>query len=441
VSYQRPNQRTGHDIGLTVDIDAGVSIESIACPTHAIDVQRTTGNKARVKLASRHEIPNKDFVLRYTVAGDAVKCALLTTRSQGTGYFTLMLVPPRNLERLERGPVEMVFVLDRSGSMNGKPIEQARAAIERGIRHMRPDDTFQIIDFAENVSKLGNRPISATDRNIREGLSYLSTLDASGGTYMLPGMKAALRFPHDDERLRVVAFLTDGFIGNEAENLTELDASLGHSRVFGFGVGSAPNRWLMNEMSAMGRGAVAYVGLDEPAADVMDDFFDRISHAALSDLNIDWGAAKVTDVYPSRLPDLFVGRPVIITGKFSGEFTSDIRIKGRAGGKATTVRIDPTDSNQIAEAQAALPKVWARMKITDLSRSALRRNPAECNATIRQTAIEYGLMSNFTAFVAVDSLEKTAGGYGTTVQVPVPIPEGTRYETAVSEGRERARVR
>lgn len=436
VQYLRPRERTGHDIALALDIDAGVRIKSIESGTHRVDITRPGANQARVRLSSSDSIPNKDFVLRYTVAGDAVETALVTHRDARGGYFTLMLVPPRDLSRLERGPIEMVFVVDCSGSMEGQPMRQAKAAVDKGLSCLRSGDTFQIIDFAESASRLGRYPLDASSANVRQGRSYLNSLDAGGGTYMINGLRASLGFPHDGERLRFVAFLTDGFIGNEADVLRELDAGLGDSRVFGMGVGSAPNRYLMDEMSKMGRGAVAYVGLGDKADDVMDSFFDTISKAALTDLAIDWGGARVAEIYPARPPDLFVGRPVIITGRYDGEFTRPITVRGRAGGKARefTVPIAASGSASVAAA-AALPQVWARMKIADLSRTALIGvDKGEMTHAIRQTALDYSLMSPFTAFIAVDGATRTAGDHGITVTQPVPAPEGVRYDTTVQEG-------
>ncbi|MCC6678959.1 MAG: VWA domain-containing protein [Phycisphaerales bacterium] len=435
VQYLRPGERSGSDISLALDIDAGVRIRSIESPTHRVEIDRPGGSssQARVRLARSDSIPNKDFILRYTVAGEAVETALVTHRDSRGGYFTLMLVPPKDLSRLERGPVEMVFVVDCSGSMQGRPIEQARAAVEAGLSKLRDEDTFQILDFAESVSGLGRYPMAATSANIRQGRSYVRSLNAGGGTYMINGMRAALGFPKDGERLRFVAFLTDGFIGNEGEILRELDQGLGDSRIFGLGIGSSPNRYLMDEMSRMGRGAVSYAGPGDKTDEVMDSFFDAVSKAALTNLEVDWGAANVTEIYPSRPPDLFVGRPVLITGRFEGEFSRPITVRGRAGGKPREFTVPVGGSTSVAAART-LPQVWARMKIADLARQQIAGR-GDTTGGIRQLALDYSLMSSYTAFIAVDSASRTAGDFGTTVSVPVPVPEGVKYDTTVQEGR------
>jgi len=432
VQYLKPGERSGHDISLAFEIDAGVPIEDIECRSHVIARSSGPGDVVRVALSQLDAIPNKDFVLRYRVAGKAIKSALLTHRDERGGFFTLMLFPPAELSGLKRKPMEMVFVLDCSGSMSGQPIAQAKAAAERALRSLGPDDTFQIIRFSNNASQLGPAPIPATPENVRRGLAYLDSLKGEGGTMMIDGIKAALDFPHDEGRLRFVSFMTDGYIGNDREILGEVQKRVGESRVFSFGVGSSTNRYLLDRMAKLGRGAVAYLGPRDSAADVMDLFFERISHPALTDLRVDWGGMEVTDVYPERVPDLFVGRPVILTGHFSGKGRATVAVRGKVGGEMREFTI-PVDLDDTASTHAGLPAVWARMKIADLADRATYEESPELAEGIKGVALEYGLMSAYTAFVAVDSLTRTEGDHGTTVAVPVPVPESVRYETTVSE--------
>ncbi|GMU20262.1 MAG: hypothetical protein AMXMBFR13_03600 [Phycisphaerae bacterium] len=432
VQYLKPGERSGHDIGLAVSVDAGVLIEKILSVNHVVHTKRLSPERTDIVLSDLDAIPNKDFVLRYKVAGEKVKSALLVQRDQRGGFFTLMLYPPEGLASLPRGPVEMIFVIDCSGSMNGKPIEQAKAALERGLRRMGPDDTFQVIQFSNNSSQLGRRPVPATPANVRRALAYVNSLQGEGGTMMIEGIKAALDFPHDERRLRFVAFLTDGFIGNEAEILSEIHKRLGASRIFSFGVGSSPNRYLMDHMARAGRGAVAYLSLNHSGAEVMDSFFDRISHPALTDISVDFGSMQASQVFPGRVPDLFVGRPVVLTGRFEGRGQATIRLTGRAAGEPHPITLT-ANLDDSAAAHPGIPAVWARMQIADLADRSLWEAGFDAPAQIRRVALEYGLMSDYTAFVAVDSLTRTVGDHGTTVGVPVPVPDGMRYETTVQE--------
>ena len=433
VRYLTPGTTSAHDISIAVELDPGVAVEEIDS-SHEVETRWQRDDVVQVSLRDGSTLPNKDFRLAFRVAGDTIKSNLLTyvDEESGDGYFTLMLYPPAGLEQLGRQPLELVFVLDCSGSMNGAPLAQAKSAILAALDRLTPNDTFQIIRFSQTASQFGATPVAATPENVLLARNYVYGLNSEGGTEMISGIRAALGFPHDDERLRFVTFLTDGFIGNEAQILAEIDQRLGSTRIFSFGVGSSPNRYLLERMAGIGRGAVAFLSLQDSGRVVMDAFFDRIAHPAMLDVEIDFGDMAVSDVYPRRLPDLFVGRPVVVTGRFTGR-PGDVELAGRAGGERVAVSLEH-DNN--ATEHEFLPNLWARLRIAELE-DRLAVEPASASifaAEIRQTALSYELMSDFTSFVAVDASMITEGRTGTTVFQAVPVPEGVRYETTVSEG-------
>ena len=388
-----------------------------------------------ISLANQATIPNRDFVLKFKVAGGRVKTNLLTyvDRKKGQGYFTMVLYPPERLESAPRHPMEMVFVLDCSGSMDGKPIAQAKAAVLAALDLLEPSDTFQVIRFSDNASRFGPEPVAATPENIASAKRYVQILQGDGGTEMLQGLWAGLNIPQDPHRLRFVTFMTDGYIGNEVEILDAIHKSIGESRIFSFGVGDSVNRYLLNRMAKVGRGAAAYLALDDSGAQVMRYFFNRISRPVLTDVEIDWGTMKVTDTYPQRLPDLFVGRSIVVTGKFSGAPAEPV-VRGWAGGRRVEYVV-ARSANE--DAHKFIPKVWARLRIANLKdRQAWTADPDnELAGSIKKTALEYALMSEYTAFVAVDASRRTEGSHGTTVHQAVPVPRGVRYQTTVREAR------
>ena len=480
VHYLKPNERSGHDISLAVNLEAGVEIEEIRCNSHTIDSRATSETGASVQLAQHDSIPNRDFVLRWRVAGDRLKTALVahrdSSRFDGLGHFSLMIYPPRDLSSLERAPVEMIFVLDCSGSMEGEPLRIAKRAVERALNRMDPRDTFSIIRFSDRVSTLGAAPHAATGENINRGLQYLRSLRADGGTHMVEGIRAAIEFesqpvatgfqPVESEvrfRDRYIVFLTDGFIGNEAEVLGVLHDGINgpHDRddratdsrhaergatrdihVFSFGIGSSPNRFLLERMAQVGNGTVAYVGLNDSPDSVMDAFIDRAAHPALESIEIDYGSMRVSDVYPSRVPDLFVGRPITLMGRFRGEIPGAVRVRGYAGermvemnaGTGTpSLREGARHAERGGTSNPAIAQVWARQKIAQLMSQSMTENAFDFKHEIQTTALEYGLVSAYTSFIAVDSSHTSAGDFGTTVNVPVPVPEGVKYETTVGE--------
>jgi Ca-activated chloride channel family protein len=433
VHYLAPGERSPHRVAITVDLDAGMPIEAIASPSHRIDTSAPAPQRRRVVLADPDAVPNKDFVLRYRLAGERVKPALLTHEDARGGFFTLMLQPPASLRDAQRAPMELIFVLDCSGSMAGAPLTIATQAAERALHRLGPDDTFQIVQFSTSASQLGPEPVPATPANLARGLEYLHGMESEGGTMMIEGIKAALDFPHDPRRLRVVSFMTDGYIGNEAEILGAIQQRIGAARIFSFGIGSSTNRYLLERMALLGRGAVAFVGLDEGSQRAVDAFYEQISHPALTDIQIDWAGMEVTEVYPARVPDLFVGRPVLISGRFDGALPAAIRVLGRAGGRPHEIAVGL--DRAVAGDRPALANLWARMRIADLEDRATGSADPEIAGEIQHVALEYGLLSAYTAFVAVDASSRTAGDHGTTVAVPVPMPAGVRYDTTVPEGR------
>jgi Ca-activated chloride channel family protein len=433
VQYLKPTERSGHDISLSVHVDAGVPIEEVESTNHRINTQKPTANARDVTLASDDSIPNKDFVLRYKVSGKTIKSAVMAQRSEnGDGYFTLMIYPPESLSDLPRQPLELVFTLDVSGSMSGAPLEQSKAAIRYALKHMQPADTFQVIRFANGADQLSGDPLSVTPANVAQALRFIESTQAGGGTVMIEGIRNSLNFPHDENRLRFVSFLTDGYIGNERDILAEVQKSVGPGRIFSFGVGSATNRYLLDHMAKLGRGAVAYLSLNDNADDVMQLFFDRISHPALTNVSIDWGGLSVSEVYPNTPSDLFVGRPIIVTGKFSEARKTVVRIKGKAGGETRQIEV-PLDLSNAKISHEGVAAVWARMKIAELSDRAIYDSTPQISEQIREVALHHNLLSQFTSFVAVDSMSRTAGDHGTTVAVPVPVPDGVQYETTVHE--------
>ncbi len=430
VPYLRPGERSGHDISLTVDLDAGVALETVESSTHAVDVERDGPERATVRLTDRAAIPDRDFVLRYEIAGSGVASTLFQHEDETGRYFSLELHPPAQLERLGRSPRELIFVIDTSGSMAGAPLGIAKRAVASVLGRMTPEDTFQIIRFSDSTSSFGGSPVRATEENVRAGLGYLDRLESGGGTQMLRGIQEALGFPHEPERLRLITFLTDGFIGNETEILAEIQRGLGSSRIFSFGIGSSPNRYLMDRMAFLGRGAVAYVGEDRKLAEeVVDSLFERIAHPALAEIEIDWQGMGVEEVYPARVPDLFPGRPVVLTGRYRGALPSAIRVSGRAEGREIVVDV-PVDGRS-AENHPALRNLWARRKISELAMQSLLSSGTDAPEAIKGVALDHGLMSAYTAFVAVDASGKVREPSAVTVPVAVPVPHGVNHDTTV----------
>ncbi|MBC8227936.1 VWA domain-containing protein [bacterium] len=424
----KPGERSGHDIALSVSLDAGVPIQGIESKSHEVEIKRESDSRGFIKLKESDSIPNKDFILNYHVAGKRPEMAILTHRGDSGGFFMLMIQPQAEFKLDEITPKEMVFVVDCSGSMSGEPIAKAKQAMRRCIKNMNPNDSFQIIRFSESASQFAEKPIPNTRENRERGLSYINGMSGQGGTNMIEGIKAALDFPKDPERIRTILFMTDGYIGNETEILAAIQDKLGNARLFSFGVGSSVNRYLLNRMAEVGRGVVQYVRPDENTEEAVNNFYERISKPYLLDIEVDWKDLEVTDVYPKKIPDLFSAQPVIIHGRYQEAGKATIQLKGKVTGKETVTKIDVRLPGK-EESNSVLGTLWARTRIKDLMDQMYHGEKQDLVEEVTNLALEFRLMSKYTSFVAVEERLVAEGeGPPKTVMVPVEMPEGVSYE-------------
>lgn len=428
--------RSGHDISLDVTLDAGLILDDVNSKTHNVDIQRTDSHSARLRLREGSTIPNKDFVLRYDVAGRTIQDALLTHRSEKGGYFTLILQPPDRVTVEDVRPKELVFVLDTSGSMQGFPIEKAKETMKLALDSLYPSDTFNLITFAGDTRILFPKPVPATRANLNKAQAFLNSRSGSGGTEMMTAIKAALQESDDQSHIRIVCFMTDGYVGNDMEIISEVQKH-SNARVFSFGIGSSVNRFLLDKMAEAGRGEVEYVSLDDDGSAAARRFHERVRNPLLTDISIDWSGLPVADVYPQRVPDLFSAKPLVLTGRFTSAGRGTIRLKGKMGG-SDFVREIPVELPETMALHDVLAPLWARARVDNLmnedfagAQSGNMR--ADLKDTITQIGIEYRLMTQFTSFVAVEEMIVTDGGQPRRIDVPIEVPQGMKDSEEINE--------
>jgi Ca-activated chloride channel family protein len=435
--YAPPETRAGHDLSLDVALDAGVPLDSLRSKTHDIDVQRPSTSRAAVRLKDKAVIPNKDFVLRYDVAGATVQDAVLTHRASRGGFFTLILQPPQRVTQEDVAPKELVFVLDTSGSMSGFPIEKAKETMKLALDGLYPRDTFNLITFSGDTHVLFPQPVPATRENLAAAQSFLAGRRGGGGTEMMKAIRAALAPSGERDKVRIVCFMTDGYVGNDFEIIGEVKKHP-EARVFSFGIGSSVNRFLLDKMAEEGRGEVEYVGLNEDGSAAARRFHERIRNPLLTDVTVAWGGLPVADVYPARIPDLFSAKPVIVHGRYTGPANGVIRLRGRMSGKpwSREIRVNLPASQPEHDTLATL---WARARVEDLMGRDWAAHqsgnvPADIQNEITRLGLEYRLMTQFTAFVAVEEKTVTRDGKPVRVDVPVEMPEGVSHEGVFGPG-------
>jgi len=357
---------------------------------------------------------------------------VLTHRSDKGGFFTLMLQPPERIGADDVTPKELVFVLDTSGSMSGFPIEKAKETMRLALDNLYPDDTFNLITFSGDTRILFEQPVRATKANLRRAQQFLAASSGYGGTEMMSAIKAALEPSDNQSHVRIVCFMTDGFVGNDMQIIAEIQKHK-NARVFAFGIGSSVNRFLLDNMATAGGGDVEYVGLNDDGSAAAKRFHQRVRNPLLTDISIDWGELQVTDVYPKRIPDLFGAKPVFVTGRYSAPGSGTIKLKGNMAGSPFTREIQVALPETMALHDVLAP-LWARARIDSLMSEDYMgvfngKMQDDLRNTITQLGIEFRLMTQFTSFVAVEEISVSDGGTLRRIDVPVDVPEGMNRDS------------
>jgi|GEM_PF-349791 len=446
IEYMKPGQRNGHDIALSLNLNAGVPVRDLRSTSHNAEVMQVDATRAAAKLLPADSIPNKDFVVKYKVAGEKPEMALLAHNlGEGSdGYFMLMIQPRLDDELAKAPPREVCFLIDVSGSMRGRPTEQVKQTMEQFFKLSKPDDTIQVVTFAGQANALFEKYLPATQANVEKALDFTRSIQGGGGTMMIEGIKKVVEEPVAPDRVRIVIMLTDGYIGNEKQIIDEVDRRCGDQiRFWAVGIGNSVNRFLIDGVARQGGGMGKVLGLGDNPAELVPEIVERIHRAQLSNIRIDWNSLGVYDIYPMRVPELWAGRPVVLHGKFYEAGRDVIMINGLIEGKPVSYPLEVA----LPDAEAAhnvLAPVWARKKIEDLSYQMMGSEVQELVDEITDTALTYRLMSQYTSFVAVD--EKDLGTLREPatpprrVTVPVPMPDGVSFSGVFGPGEMRMLV-
>lgn len=421
---------TGAEVDLRVQIDAGVPIRAVRSPSHALHISEDSADRVYVELDEDH-VPNKDFILRYEVAGDAPQTGVLSSWSDQGGHFLLMIQPPAD-DQLQGmiTPKDLVFLIDTSCSQSGAPMAAAKAAMHEAIGGLNPEDRYSILQFNSSVGPAVQGGFRDKDR----GHAYVDTFSGGGGTNMLAGVRAALDLPKRDA-LRTILMITDGYVGNETQIFGSIEERLGRSRMFTLGTGSSVNRYLLDRAAKVGRGDVQVIRPDEDAGAAVAQFYDRIRNPLLTDIEVSWRGAELLDVHPDPMQDLFSGQPLMLLGRYDEAGTAHVTVSGRLGNKPwkKTVKVELRGEG----GNPAIGSLWARRWIEDLEQRQHwgegfdRRDAYEQEVT--DLALDYSLMSQYTSFVAVEQTVRNHDGELWEVDVPVETPEFVDFGAVADE--------
>jgi Ca-activated chloride channel family protein len=446
-------------VAVTVRLQAGFPLGEVKSHHHAVKIDTVEDGVRVIKLADGAVPADRDFELTWTPAENAAPSVGLFRERVGDADYLLAFVTPPVVAALaseasgqrssssdvrapdtrpepgssaragkdERRPREIVFVIDNSGSMGGTSIVQAKASLIYALGRLAPTDRFNVIRFDNTMDVLFSDTVPADAEHVAQAKSFVSALDARGGTEMVPPMKAALtdRRGTDAGFLRQVIFLTDGEIGNEQQLFETITAMRGRSRVFMVGIGSAPNSFLMTRAAELGRGTFTHIGSVEQVEERMRLLLAKLESPAVTNLTATFSAVRA-DATPAILPDLYRGEPLALAAKVSA-LDGTLEVKGMIGDRPWVVTLPLA---QAAEGRG-LSKLWARRKIADaeVARTLRQTTPDEADQRILTLGLEHHLVTRLTSLIAVDRTpSRPDGARLTRADVPLNLPAGWEFD-------------
>ena len=407
-----PRLAPGFDpkVALRVEVELFGGFSELACSQHAVSTS-SGPESASVTLAREREPLDRDFVLRWRLATAQVKSQVLVHG----GFAMLSLLPPAREGFL--GPArDVVFVLDRSGSMQGPKMASAARACALLLRTLGPRDHFAVQAFDDVVEWMPGEFIKADEGNIERGEKWLRSIASRGGTELDRAISEALdRIRARGEstgRVPVVVLLTDGQVGDESGVLKRLQRELGEARVFTVGIDTAVNGGFLRRLAALGGGTSTLVEPGSRLEEALQAVGREIGTPLVTGLRIE---GEATDLAPSRVPDLFAGRASAAFFRTGG---GRVKVTGRfADGGRFEQEIEAREAPL-----AAIDHLWARARIADLEDEFRGTHSEAARKEIVALSMRHTVLTRFTAFVVVDDEVVNAGGTRRTVVQPVEMP-------------------
>jgi Ca-activated chloride channel family protein len=438
-------QAAPYKFDLGVHLETGVPLRALASPSHAIDVSYASPSSADVKLRSSDGGGgDRDFVLRYRLAGDKIETGVLLSPrdAAGDGYFALMMEPPQRPTPNQIPPREYVFLLDVSGSMHGFPLDTAKALMHKLLGQLRPLDLFDLALFSgANYVMSPHGSIAATPANVASALELVERQTGGGATELMGGLEAAYGIPRPEKTgtSRTVVVVTDGYVGVEAQAFRFIRERLDQANLFAFGIGTSVNRALIEGMARAGQGEPFVVLRSEKAAAQAERLRATIEQPVLTRVAVTFDGFATAEVSPAKVPDLMARRPLVLFGKYHGEPGGHIQVAGLGGGGAPFSKTIEIRKGSESARNQALEWLWARSWVATLDDERHMGAGKPVEEAITDLGLGHSLLTPFTSFVAVDQ-QQIVNGNGTpptTVRQPLPMPAGVP-NTAVDESASKA---
>jgi len=423
--YQPAGCGLVNPVDIVVSIDAGVALGAVSSSYHDVIVEKEGHGRAIVALSREQEEADRDFELTWFVAPKAgPEAAMFVHRTADTDYALLLVMPPQPTAEekaaFQRLPRETILIVDTSGSMQGASIVQARQALGHALDTLSARDRFNVIEFNSVTRALWPSALVATPENVRRAREWVAKLRADGGTEMAPALRLALDGSDTPGYLRQVVFITDGAVGNEEALFRLIAERLGASRLFTVGIGSAPNAHFMQRAAQFGRGTFTQVADVNEVREKMGQLFAKIEAPVLRDVAIRWPDGTPVETFPARVPDLYLGEPVMVAAAARAPLGALV-VSGTRGNQPWSVALTPSP-DAVAPGVGAL---WARYKIAALMDELTRgADPAQVRSQVVKVALEHHLVSAFTSLVAVDVTPSAPASGVKTEMVAAAPPRG-----------------
>lgn len=400
---ERFSARPIQSVSITVDLSADAPLRAIYSPSHEVAVERLDDRHARIGFEANNVLPDRDFALYFSTAGDPFAVNLISYRPAGEdGYFLLFITPDDRRLQEEIVPRDVVLVLDTSGSMQGQKIEQAKAAARYILEQLRPEDRFNIVDFSTGVRSFSRRLEPASQ--VPEAVRYVEGLRAAGGTNIHRALLEALALAEDTRRPFVVLFLTDGL---PTEGVTEIDRiiqavdeSAGkQARIFAFGVGYDVNTLLLDTITQRHGGVATYVLPEERIDEKVSALYAKINAPLLVSPALDFGDLHVMELYPDPLPDIFLGSQLVVAGRYRVGGTATITLRGEVNGRLQEYVYKEMRFTE-AGGPAFVARLWATRKVGYLlDQIRLHGENRELVEELIDLSVRYGIITPYTSFL------------------------------------------
>ena len=406
LSTEQFSSRPLEEVVITIELESQIPIKAIYSPSHSIAVERSGERSALISFEASDVRPDEDFELYYSVSEDDVSLSLLSYKERGEDGFFLLLIAPR-LDIREQAIVakDVVFVLDTSGSMEGKKLQQAQEALQFVLDHLNDNDRFNIIAFDTGVSKYASRLQPVSER--QSAARFVRGLSAGGGTNIHRALLEAMEMD-GGRRPQFIIFLTDGLPTAGETDLNEIIAEVARTapenlRLFAFGLGYDVNTVLLDTISQEHRGASAYVEPGQSIEQEVSAFYTKISSPLLSDVHLAVDGVVVEDMYPYPLPDLFAGGQLLVAGRYRTGGKASVTLEGMVNDQRRRMSY-PTVRLVSDGGSSFVPRLWATRKIGHLLQQIrLHGENSELVDEIVSLSVRYGIMTPYTSFLVDES--------------------------------------